>query len=265
MNLKQLINKSIYGTIGYISSQEDIDLLEQYILYNLPVLTEYKQIIVVTNYKYYPNLVEENTQLWKKYFLNCILIDLEVNRGHSFGIADSENAIVDYCKKNNIDWLCKASNDVILEKDILSKEIIDVDFYYTNGIGFGGMVKYNFDFNKIINEDFFPQTNFYFINVSKIDYLYDKNYVNKTYDYIQSLPDYNGKVWEYVEGWTCEEFLKKCIKRNNLSKYHLIPQEKYVKLLQLVKNHQIHDCSHKNIMIEGICHFQHPEQPIIKI
>ena len=108
MNLKQLINKSIYGTIGYISSQDDLDLLEQYILYNLSVLKEFKQILVVTNYKNYPEFVDNNTKLWKKYFHNCVLIDLEINRDHSFGIADSENTIIDYCKNNNIEWLCKA-------------------------------------------------------------------------------------------------------------------------------------------------------------
>jgi len=50
MNLKQLINKSTYGTIGYISSMDDINLLEGYINYNLPVLKEFKQIIIATNY-----------------------------------------------------------------------------------------------------------------------------------------------------------------------------------------------------------------------
>ena len=30
MLLKQIINKSVYGTVGYISSQDDIDLLESY-------------------------------------------------------------------------------------------------------------------------------------------------------------------------------------------------------------------------------------------
>ena len=50
MNLKQLINKSVYGTVGYISSQEDIDLLESYIIYNLPILKEFKHIVVATNY-----------------------------------------------------------------------------------------------------------------------------------------------------------------------------------------------------------------------
>ena len=44
MNLKQIINKSVYGTIGYVSSQDDLDLLEHYILNNLKVLKEFKQI-----------------------------------------------------------------------------------------------------------------------------------------------------------------------------------------------------------------------------
>ena len=50
MLLKQIINKSVYGTVGYISSQDDIDLLDSYILYNLPILKEFKHIVVATNY-----------------------------------------------------------------------------------------------------------------------------------------------------------------------------------------------------------------------
>jgi hypothetical protein len=44
---------------------------------------------------------------------------------------------------------------------------------------------------------------------------------------------FNGKIWEYVKGWSCEDFLKNCIERNKLSKHHLIPQEKYLSLLFL--------------------------------
>jgi hypothetical protein len=127
------------------------------------------------------------------------------------------------------------------------------------------MVKYDFDFDRIIQEDFYPQTNFYFINVSKTDYLNDKQYINETYQMVSNIPDYNGKIWEYIEGWSCETFLKQCIERNNLIKYHLLPQEKYVSLLQVIKEYNIHDCSHKNIMVEGICHFQYPDQQIIEI
>jgi hypothetical protein len=265
MILKELINKSIYGTIGYISSQDDINTLESYIVYNLPVLKEFKQIIVVTNYKNYPELVNDNTRLWKNYFPDCILVDLKVNRGHSFGIADSENAIIDYCKENNFKWLCKSANDVIFQESILDKEIDEADFYYMNGMGYEAMTHYNFDFNRIINECFYPQTNFYFIDISKIDYLYDKDYIDQTYNYIQSISNYSGKVWEYIDGWACELFLVKCVNRNNLTMFHLIPLEKYNFLLEIVKNNQIHDSSHKNMMIEGICHFQFPNQTVIEI
>jgi hypothetical protein len=268
MNLKQLINKSVYGIIGYISSQEDLDLLEQYILYNLPVLKEFKQVIVTTNYssgRSYPSYQTQNKKLWKKYFPDCIILDSVVNRGHNFGTADLDNLIFEYCKENNIEWLCKGANDMIFEESILNKEIDEADFYYLNGIGYGGMIKYDFDFNRIINEDFYPQTNFYFINISKIDYINNKFYLNETYEYIQSIPNYNGKIWEYINGWSCESFLKECIQRNKLSKYHLLPIEKYYTLLQLIKSQNIHDSSHKNIMAEGICHFQFPNQTIIKI
>lgn len=264
MNLKQLINKSFYGTISYISFQDDLDLLEQYILFNLPVLKEFKNVIVATNYKTYPEFVEENTQLWKRYFPNCIIIDLEINRGHNFGTADLDDAIFDYCKENNIEWLCKSANDVVFEESILNKEIKEADFYYMNGIGYGGMIKYNFDFNRIINEDFYPQTNFYFINIFKTDYLNDEDHITEIYNKVQTIPDYNGRAWEY--GFrSCETLLKECIERNNLSKYSLISEEKYRILLQIVKDNHIHDSSHKNIMIEEICHFPYFKQQIIKI
>ena len=263
MNLKQLINKSVYGTIGYISSQDDLDLLEQYILYNIPVLKEFKQIVVATNYG--SEFQNENTQLWKKYFPNCIILDSPINRGHNFGTADLDNIVFDWCKENNEEWLCKGANDIILQEPILEKQIEEADFYYLNGIGYGGMVSYDFNFDRIINEDFYPQTNFYFINVPKTDYLNNKKYLNETYKFIQSNPYYNGKVWEYIEGWSCETFLKQCIERNSLIKYHLVSEGKYRILLQIIKDNNIHDCSHKNIMIEGICHFQYSNQQIIEI
>ena len=265
MLLKTLINKSVYGTIGYISSQKDLDLLEQYILYNLPVLKEFKQIVVAINYSKPNSNRVDNELLWKKYFPDCIIYCSNVNRGHNHGYTDLDNMVVNYCKENNVEWLCKGANDVIFNESILNKEIGEADFYYLNGIGYGGLEKYNFDIERIINEDFYPQTNFYFINTSKIDYLNDKEYLDKTYEQIQRIENYNGRIWEYIPNWSCEEFLKQCVVRNNLIKEHLIPLDKYHILLQITKDNQIHDCSHKNIMIEGICHFPYPEQPVIEI
>ena len=263
MNLKQLINKSIYGTIGYISSQDDIDLLEQYILYNLPVLKEFKNIVVATNYS--SSFQTENTQLWKKYFPNCIILDSEINRGHNFGTADLDNLVFDWCKENNEEWLCKAANDIILQDIILDKQIDEADFHYLNGISYETLYLNNFDSEKLLEHYCYPQTNFYFIRVSKCDFLNDKKYLDETYEYSKSFPNYNGKIWEYIENWSCENFLKDCVKRNRLSQRYLLDLHQHKKLCETIKMYQIGDPSHKNVMIDGVCHFQFPNQNIIEI
>jgi hypothetical protein len=265
MILKDIINKSHYGSVGYISTLEDINRLEQYIVYNLPVLKEFINIITSTTY------VDDNPELriqlentWKKYFPNSIHIDTGISRGHSFGAADNDNTIIDYCKDNNIDWICKSANDILIHYFSLEQTMTDVDFYYMNGMGYGAMNQYNFDFKKIINEIFYPQTNFYIINVSKIDYLNDKQYLDYTYNITQT-PEFNGRIWEYVEGWSCENFLRQCVERNNLSKKHLVSDKNYIMLLEIIQRFKIHDSSHKNIMLNGICHFHFFEDEILNI
>ena len=241
MLLKELINKSWYGSIGFINNDSDIELLGSYLLHNQLVLDEFEGHIFAFTYN------ELNEEYLEKtissLYPNAIIIYLDENRGHNFGTADLDNVVFDICKDLKVEWLCKASNDIILQPDILGIPIEEADFYYMEGIGYGGMENWNFDFNKIQNEYFYPQTNFYFINVSKTDYLTDKNYIDETYNQIQSIENYNGKIWEHIQDWSCEYFLVDCVKRNNLSKYHLIPQETYIKLLELIKQNQIHDCN----------------------
>ena len=264
MVIRELINKSTYGTIGYIDSQESINQLETYIQYNLSILQEFQNVVIATNFNSL-EWEESYNLMWRRYFPECVLITSPEKRGHNHGYVDLDNLLFDYCKENNIEWLCKSANDSIMTEDLLDKQVGEADFYYLNGIGVGGMVKYEFDNKRIIDEDFYPQTNFYFINVSKTDYLNDKQYTDETYEYIKSLPEYNGRIWEYIEGWSCELFLSNCVERNNLKKEHLIPEEKYISLLNSVKQYNIHDCSHKNIMIEGVCHFHFPEQNVLYI
>ncbi len=263
MNLKDIINKSWYGSIGFINDDLDIELLGSYLLHNKPVLDEYKGHIFAFTYNKLNEEYLKNTITFL--YPDAKIILLDKNRGHNFGTADLDNTIFDYCKENDIEWLCKSSNDILLQPEVLKIPIEKADFYYMNGSGYGGMVKHDFNNERIINEDFFPQTNFYFINVSKTDYLNDKEYINKTYNELQNISNYNGKIWEYFQGWECEGFLRECIDRNNLSKYHLVSQKIYIKLLGLIKQQQIHDSSYKNIMIEVICHYQHPKQQILVI
>jgi hypothetical protein len=264
MNLKQIINKSVYGTVGYITSIDDINLLERYIIYNLPVLKEYKQIIIATNYKNYPELIKENSELWKKYFPDCVLLDSKINRGHSFGTADLDNIVFNYCVDNKIEWLFKSSNDVIIQESFLTKKIPEADFYYLIGISYEDLYLNNFNYEKILNK-FFPQTNGYFIKVSKCDYLVTEEFLNKTYEYVINIPEYRGKPWEHIKNWSCELFLKDCVERNKLTKFYLLDMDKHNQLCEIINTYKIGDPSHKNIMVDGICHFQSPEQQIIEI
>jgi hypothetical protein len=264
MNLKQLINKSAYATIGYIESKDDLDILESYIQYNLNILKDFKYIIVATNYKDL-SFINDNDSLWKKYFPECIILDSKINRGHNFGTADLDNIVFDYCKENGFEWMFKTANDFIFQNNMFDVNIEECDFYYLNGISHETLYLNGFDYNKVYYEYFYPQTNAYFINVSKCDYLNDKKYLDETYQYSKAIPNYNGKIWEYIKGWSCEDFLKNCVDRNNLRKFYLLDYETHTKLCEAIKNYGIGDPSHKNIILNGICHLHYFNHNVLEI
>lgn len=266
MLIKELIGKSWYVANGYVDSLDSLDVLEQYVVYNYKIIKEFKGVVIATTYKEQSaELINSNTKLWKKYFPECVLIDVKENRGHSFGIADSENALIDYCKSNGIDWICKSSNDVLIQEKIFDVQIEEADLYYLNGFAKYHLAINGFDYDKMYSEYFYPQTNFYFIDCSKIDYLYNKEYVNETYEYRLKIPNYNNKIWEYIPDWSCEEFLKKCCDRNGLNKFYFLPKELHIKLCDVVNHYNIGDPSHKNIFVNGICHFQFPNESVLEI
>jgi hypothetical protein len=266
MTLKQLINQSAYGTIGYIGSENDLIKTDRYFAYNKEVINQYAHIIIATNFDN-EEYINTHTLICKHHFPNCIILNSTNNRGHNFGTADLDNTLFNYCKENNIEWLCKSANDMIIHSELLDKEVNEADFYYFMSVGYGWLLeKYDLDLDKFINDDYFyPQTNFYFINVSKTDYLNDAHYINETYNYTKSLNNYNGRVWEYIENWSCEKFLKDCVERNNLKIEHLLMGSTYISLLNFIKDQKCQDPSHKNIMMENICHLHFPEQNIIYI
>jgi len=267
MILKDIINKSYYGAVGYIENEEDIIRLEQYILMNLSILSQFKGIITTTTFNQNnpDELYNKVLELWKKYFPDSKNINNGVSRGHSFGAADNDNSIIDFCKTYDIDWVCKSAYDILLFDECLNIEIEEADFYYTEGISRHNILISNSDFEFLCKRHFSPQTNFYFIDVSKIDYLNSKSYIDESYLYSLKLPEYNGKIWDYIDGWSNENLLKYCVIRNRLKKYHLIDNTEYKKLYDTVIQYDIWDPSCKNIIIKGICHYHFYNHPVIKI
>jgi hypothetical protein len=266
MKLKDVVNKSIYATTGHISGKDSLPVIESYILYNLEQLRQFKGILVVSNYKKIDKeletLIEE---LWNKYLQDCKFIHNGVSKGRDFGAAENDNSAFDYCKESNIEWLCKSANDIILTGEVLEIEVEDSDFYYFNGVGLGGIMHgHGGDLEDTFKNAFFPQTNFYFINVSKCDYLNSKSHIDEIYQKTISDPNYKGIPYDY--GFSaCEEQLKHCVYRNNLKKCRLVDDDKYMDLLRCVVAYQIHDPSHKNVMINGVCHYHYPGVDILEV
>ena len=261
--MKDLLKKCVYGTQGYIASQEDIDKVESYLKYNLDIISIFSKVIVATNYG--GDYQRQYSAMWKKYFPEVILIDLEKNRGHSHGYLDLENAIIHYCKNNNIKWLCKVQNDTILTPDIFKYDLPPSDFYYINGFSMETLHNYQYDFEMFNMDWFFPQGVFYIINVGKVEHAHDETYLDECYDQIQNIEGYNNKIWEYIPNFECEKFIAKLATQNNMTTHHLLGKELYNKLFNLVKLNRIGDPSHKNIMIQGICHFHFPHDPVLEI
>jgi len=263
-----------YACVGFIGKISDIELLEQVLQYNYDTISKFNYIVVKNMCNpemdaYY----DAYNEVWKKTFgSGVIVLPKTKNRGHTFGTLDADNEIVNYCKSLPIKYIFKTASDVLVSTKILNYPLSDeYQFYFLQGIGYTGLEPFGFETSKFLNEypkidNLYPQTNFYIIDKNVKD-LNDINLIDSSYNYCMSIPNYNGKAWEYVKDFSCESLLRECIRRNNLKYKHLISDETFAKLLEYIKTYKVCDCSHKNIYIEelGICHFAFPNDPCVSI
>jgi hypothetical protein len=99
------------------------------------------------------------------------LLTSPTNRGHNFGTTDLDNMIFNFCKENGVTYLCKASNDVLLQTILFDKEVDIVDFYYLNGISYDDLYLSKFNYEELYNNS----------NTSK-KYKIMKQYIQNCYD-----------------------------------------------------------------------------------
>jgi hypothetical protein len=263
-----------YCSVGHISNPENIDILEQMLHHNYNVISKFDYIVVQqncsdTSEKY----IKDYNNVWIKIFgKDVVVLPFLKNRGHTFGAFDVDNAVVNYAKSLPIDFIYKSANDILLGEKLLKYPITkEYDFYYLQGVGYSGLEPFNYDINKFLKEYssieyLYPQTNFYIIN-KNLDSLYDLNELDKAYEYFNSIPNYNGKPWEYIQGFSCEQFLKNAVNRNKFKYKQLISDKTFLELLHIVKDYKMYDCSHKNIYFDEIdvCHFHNVNDPVITI
>jgi hypothetical protein len=251
-----IVSRSVYGTTGFIAAIDDLAAVELAITNNLPLLDQFQQVIVATNYgdSQRDELRAANASLWRHYLPDCVLMDSDVNRGHSIGTSDLDNILFDYCKDHGITWLCKGANDVYLDAQVLTIPVVDADFYYLNAVSFSALRQHDFDLALFTGDFFFPQTTFYAINVGATDFLVDKRFLDASWKVVNRIPHYNNRIWEHIPGWSCEYLLRQCVERNDLTRCHLMTDEQWREVLQTVIDRRIEDCSFKGMAINGICH-----------
>lgn len=264
MKIRDLVESSWCGIDCYIKDEESLNRIQSYVLHNEPILKLFKKVVIANNFQDY-KFHTISDRFWKKLLPDSIIVNLEKNRGHSFGSADLDNALFDTCKSGEATWMCKLSSDFILKEELLEREVSTADFYYTNNIGYGGIQKWNFNIDGIIEQAFLPQTNFYFLKISEVDSLNSKSYIDRTYEEVQNIKNYSGKPWEYFSNWTCEDFLKQTVLKHELEKQNLLTNSEQKKLIETIITYKIHDGSHKNILVGGMCHLHNPNSKVIVI
>lgn len=269
------LSESVYTSIGTITSEESIENLDTILNANKEILSLFPYIVVAQNrtQNISNELYEQSKQIWKKYFKNIIILDFDTNRGHCFGAADLDNIVVEYAKTLPVKYIWKSTNDIYLTHNVLGNEFSEeIQIYYLQGIGVGGIVNNYKTVEECISKsyesitDIFPQTNFYIIT-KDIDFINNKNYIDESYEKCINIPNFNGRVWEYIPGLSNEALLKECIIRNNLKYKHILDYETYNKLVQTIMVYNIHDSSHKNLLLikQGICHFHNINDFILEI
>lgn len=258
MQFGDVLAQSVYGTTGYVADESDVTHTEGVLTCSLDVLRTFRSVVVATNYS--PEapqpVIDDYHLLWRDHFPNAVLLDSAPNRGHSIGTADLENALHDYCRRNDHPWLCKGANDVLLTPPVLTIPVQPAQFYFLNAVSYDALAQHDFDLSLFTDDFFFPQTTFYAIATGTCEALYDRRMLDASWRHVNAISRYNGRIWEYLPGWSCERWLRECALRNGLTRHHLMTGEQWRRVLDIVLAQRITDCSFKGLSINGICHVQ---------
>ncbi len=262
MRFGEVVARSVYGSVGYLQEPRDATVLERNLRHNLPVLRLFRGVVVATNYggESTRELSALSRETWRRHVPGCVLLDSPLNRGHSIGTADLDNMVFDHSKASGAEWLCKGANDILLDPPVLDIEVEPADFYYLDAISSRMPPRIDGEHGEAAPGFFFPQTNFYAIDVGKTDFLVEKELLDRSFAIVGRIPGYNGRIWEHIPNWSCENLLRKCVQRNGLRRCSLMDDAQFSSLLRLVRERGIEDCSLKNLAINGICHV-HEERP----
>lgn len=258
MRFGDLAGRCVYGSTGYVASWADLQRLTRLIEFNLPVLRRFSRVVVATNFAgpHPASLVAANRDLWRSFFPDSVLLDSPENRGHSIGTADLDNLLFDHSRATGSRWLCKSANDIVLTPEVLDLALADAQFHFINAVSYDAIAQADFDLDRFRGDFFYPQDTFWVMDVTDVDHLVDRDLLDRSWRIVNRIPDYSGRIWEHIPGWSCEQLLRLAVLRNGLSRSPLLTEDQWDHILRLTVDHEITDCSMKGISVSGICHAQ---------
>ncbi len=262
---------------AFIAGEEDINRINRLQSINKKFNNLFSKTIICVNYlslEIRDKYMSKAEELFNKHFNNVDYIHNKTNFTNVRSLCEQEEKLIQLCKSRDYKFICKTMDHVVILEEAYDLILDDTcDFYYTNGIGAQRCLDWDNDIERIIKDTFFPQTNFYFLDVSKIDYIYDLKDVEKKHlEYeaeeqrIQAIdPEY--KFHPQLNGYfvCCEDETGKMATRNNLKKFDMIPKDKFELLIRKVIANLIADPSFKNLSTCGILHYQYLNEPVGKL
>jgi len=273
MKIKDIIQDCTLGVTVYVNNNTVKDFIS-YLIYNKTIIEQFPNMVMAINSD------EEDLSFIKKlldtYVADLDIIFLDQNRGHMFGTMDLDEAVFNLSKKYPQKYLCKLSQDIIIDPEFLNTNIEEADFYFLPGFsletilrnqGIEGLKKV---FKDSTQKDFTPQSNFFILSKKSPNVYGGVEVINEYYIKFQEILKTNpkAKCWEEFHDpkFDCETFLGRTINQQNFTYFNLLDEEDFISLWKTVFNYKIGDPSHKNIMLPcGISHFHFKDKPIIKL
>lgn len=267
MIFRDILDKSCYASIATVTN-DSLEKVKFFIEYNKDVIKQFPLVIIALNKQdnVSEHIFDQYANEWRKAF-KVVVLELP-NKGHMRGTIDLEESILIIAKQYNIKYLWKSMEDVVIPKDILDRETTEADFYYLPGFSTESLEKYA-DYQEVIEsyetEVWTPQTTFFIIDISKIDTLYGKD-VEKKWMHYETLKQTRPylKPWEVpfdikfdcesMLGYTTKDFSKKCLLNLEVQK----------NLINFALHKGIGDPSHKNLFLDGFCHFHFWKENILE-
>lgn len=272
ITLKDIISKSVFGSVGTINSDQDLKMFYGYVKHNRDFLCYFQDLIFVLNgnIQIIETIPKEIEDILPK---NTVHIVVTENLGHTFGTMLNDSSVCSYAAQLPYDYIWKFSNDVTVDPNILHKTITtNKDFYYINNIGYNVFNTYSKKtlLDALLTQTFYyPQTNYYIIK-NRIKFYPDIQTIYKLKKEYEDIKSKNPGIqpWHAISGCDCEHMLAKTVEINNLTKEHLLSHQSTHNIIQLIFDQQVHDGSHKNIAYEelgNLCHLHYPGHPVVII